>query len=179
MVGDKNWYQIRLLLVLALQWTVSAFIIMIQPFLNQVPTFECLNRDGQAYDCNEEQAIDQGRCYTQYISSNSPQSMVRDLGLYCQDANLRSFGVSMFFIGGSVGSVIFLYLADIIGRYPVLFISYLLGTIFTFLLGTVNTWYFYYICISLNWAGFDPYFALSTVVVNEQGGASSEKLNSV
>lgn len=158
------------MIILGLQWTISAFIIMMQPFLNQEPLFLCLKPDGTTYDCDEKAATSQNRCNSEYLSPNSAPSLVRDLGLYCENETWKSLGGSFFFIGGAVGSILFLYLADRVGRLKILFWSYVLGTIFILILGISDSWGVYYISIALTWAGFDPYFALGTVLVNEEGG---------
>ena len=140
---------------------------MIQPFLNQLPIFICNNSDGSSFECYEYN----GGCDSEILSPNSPNSLVVQFGLYCSSAYLRSLGGTIFFAGGSLGSIILLGLADKIGRKPIMIISYFLGTLGILGLGIfANSYIMYYFFLSLCWFGFDPYFALSTILANESGG---------
>jgi OCT family organic cation transporter-like MFS transporter 4/5 len=175
LVGDKNRYQVILISMLSFTWVLSAFILMIQPFLTQLPIFLCTDENGNVYNCSENN----GGCEAQILSPSSPNSLVVEFGLYCDQAYLRSFGGTIFFAGGSVGCLVLMTFADTYGRKLVLLFTYVIGSVAILLLGILADSYVgYFIFVAICWFGFDPYFALCTIILNEQGGNIMRKYSS-
>ena len=146
---------------------------MIQPFLIQVPTFLCSdpnsNNPNDHYICDERTACEQGRSFM--ISPDSPNNVVTEFALYCERSHLRDLCGTFFFLGGSIGTLLFSRIADSHGRKKALFFSYALGSISLLLMGLsaygIVPFYFY---LASSWAGYDAYFAFSLILVSEIGG---------
>lgn len=49
-------------------------------------------------------------------------------------------------------------------------VTYLISLFFVIVLGFSNQIWIYFIGLVFSWAGLDPFFAICTVVANEQGG---------
>jgi len=160
------------MILLGLQWVLTAFVIMIQPFINELPTFKCKHEDGTIYECNEEKGCSEG-----WVDlDDSPKSLIVKLELYCDRAYLRSLGEALFFAGGSLGFVFFSHAADKYGRKPALMLSYFCGAVCMLALALYSdNVIVYFALLSICWAGYDPFFAFSLIILNEKGGTSSPK----
>jgi len=133
LVGGNNYYQKRSLAIFVTHHIFRSFFVMYYPFLNQPPVFQCKdpNNPGLFYDCTENT----GGCAEQILSTNSPSSLVIDLGLYCEMSYVRALAGFMFFLSQNIGSGYFAYLSDKSGRKTSLFYQYLLGGISLLCLG--------------------------------------------
>jgi hypothetical protein len=156
------------MIFLGLQWFITAFVVMIQPFLNQLPDFICEGTNGEWSTCTEEQATNSG-CHIDW--ANSPESLVISLGLYCDQAYMRTLAQCLFFGGGSLGTLALSRVGDKNGRKPAMVVSYAIGAVSFLILAIYETNpVVYIILLSICWAGYDPYFAFSLIILNENGG---------
>lgn len=155
---------------LGIQWLITSFVLMIQPFLTQVPTFLCKdpNNESITYICTEEEACQQG---SMILADNSPNNIVTEFSLYCEQSGLRDLTGTIFFIGGSIGTLLFSHAADQYGRKRALLISYILGSFSMLLLGLASYGILpFYLFLGSSWAGYDAYFAFSFIILSEAGG---------
>lgn len=170
MAGDFDRYQYKLMICLGIQWLITSFVLMIQPFLMQTPTFLCQDPNGpdQTYVCTENEACKQGKIV---FANNTPDNIVSEFLLVCERASLRDLCGTIFFFGGSIGTLLFSHAADKYGRKKALLFSYALGSISLLLLGlsafNITSFYIY---LGSSWAGYDAYFAFSFILVSEAGG---------
>lgn len=133
-----------------------------------MPQFECPGANGEMVSCTEAQATTTG-CNINW--AETPNSLIVSLGLYCDNANLRTLAQSLFFAGGSIGTLLLSRIGDLKGRKPALVISYAIGSLSILALALYHTnAIVYMILLSLCWAGFDPFFAFSLIILNEKGG---------
>jgi len=169
--GDFDKYQYKLMLFLGIQWLITSFVLMIQPFLMQTPTFLCQdpNNPGQTFICDENEACKQDQIT---FADDIPGSIVTEFSLICERSSLRNLCGTIFFFGGSLGTLLFSHAADKYGRKKALLFAYALGSIALLLLGlsaySIGLFYFF---LGTSWAGYDAYFAFSFVLVSEAGGA--------
>jgi len=146
---------------------------MIQPFLIQVPTFLCEDPDNPSgySPCDEKKACEQGSFM---LSPNFPQNVVTEFALYRDRSHLRDLCGTFFFLGGSLGTLLFSRIADSYGRKKALFFSYTLGSISLLLMGLSAFGIVpFYLYLASSWAGYDAYFAFSLILVSEIGGNMS------
>lgn len=150
--------------------------MMIIPFLNQDPIFECPDTSsptGYSKCSSLKEGCEIGRLIAKELQ---PSSLVIDFELYCDNSSYKTLGNTFFAVGGSIGNVLGPVLANIIGRRPTLYAHWILGTICIFVLGlfTYNV-YLYFFVILLIWGGYDPYATISNIAINEQAGRKSYK----
>jgi len=141
---------------------------MIQPFIIQTPTFLCKSEDDPSLlvTCTEKQSCAQGVI----ISDDFQNNAAKEFGLYCDKASYRDLAGSVFFLGGSIGTLAFSYIADKYGRRQGLFIAFTIGAIAAVFWGLTPNLFFFYVFLGLTWGGFDAYFASCFIIVSEAGG---------
>ena len=141
---------------------------MVQPFYTQIPTFLCHDPadPSKMIECEEKQFCDAGG----EVSSDSPYNLVVEFKLYCDRASMRDLVGSIFFLGGSIGTLVFSHMADTYGRKTALFWSYVFGAIGIAVVGLSPNLTVLLIFLAVSWGGFDAFFAFSFIILNESGG---------
>jgi len=145
---------------------------MIQPFLIQAPTYLCPFEDdpSKMIVCTEKESCAHGVV----ISNDSPRNLVTEFELYCDRASLRDLAGSLFFLGGSIGTLIFSYITDKYGRKKGLLIAYAIGAVAAIFWGLTPNLFFFYVFMVLTWGGFDAYFASCFIMPSESGGKENK-----
>jgi len=153
---------------LSVHWVVISFVLMVQPFLTQVPTFLCKDPldPTKMYECEEAQSCREGVV----VSSDFPYNLAIEFKLYCDRAGLRDLVGSIFFLGGSIGTLVFSHVSDTYGRKTALFMAYVTGTIGIVVCGISPNLTLFLIFLAASWGGYDAYFAFSFIILNESGG---------
>ena len=168
MVGGEGKYQIKTVSILILQHLFRAFWIMYYPFLTQPPVFLCQDPDNPdiTYECTELN----GGCdsFPRRFSENSPDSLVNDLGLYCENAYVRTLASTLFFVGGNIGAGYYSYLSDAKGRKTALKLCYLLGSVsYLFLSTMAHGPLTYMLGVMAVWGNFSSFTTLSITYAAE------------
>ncbi len=146
-----------------------SFFIMYYPFLTQTPVFSCKDPEnpGQYIDCYENN----GGCTDKMLSPNSPNSLVVDLGFYCEKAYVRTVASMLFFAGGNIGAAVVASLSDNRGRKYAMTVSYFFTAVFTILLGAASIGPLTYcLFLMLTWAGSFFYCSISLTYLVEVSG---------
>lgn len=117
-----NLYQLRVFLVFASQWAISAFLLVSAPVIFLPPGFLC---PAGGTHCTE----DNGGCDSDPITldPDSIGSVSNEFGLYCARRALRDFAASSVFIGALIGNLLFSLVS--IKRKPHLIFAWLVGSV--------------------------------------------------
>ena len=94
----KDWYQIRSLAIIGLQYSMIGALMVILPFLEQDPVFKCKNDAGVWEKCDSISDA----CKQDPITPDedaSPPTITLEFKLYCDDAWKKGLlGTSLFVI---------------------------------------------------------------------------------
>lgn len=175
--GDKNWYQIRTTILLALQWTIIAFIVQGQPFLFLPPDFQCKDASGKIYACKEVEACDQSSKPT--VWPGSTNSLIVEFELYCDRRYLKTLEQTLYFVFSNVATLFFSYLSDSKGRKYSILWTYIVGVVPLIFCAFAPNWPVFMVLFTISGLGLTPYTALCFVLLSESAGEKYRQISSI
>ncbi|KAH8292341.1 hypothetical protein KR054_008535 [Drosophila jambulina] len=132
--GDCSRLQVLMLLLFCLINVLSALHYYSQTIISFVPIYWCaddLPANFEPPDTSSCLPLGQNSSRTchsyDYELYMDYQSLTSELDWICGDAWKLTLGQSMFFVGSVVGSMVLGYLADLVGRLPILIVANLIA----------------------------------------------------
>eukprot|EP00331_Platyophrya_macrostoma_P012336 CAMPEP_0176425596 /NCGR_PEP_ID=MMETSP0127-20121128/11474_1 /TAXON_ID=938130 /ORGANISM="Platyophrya macrostoma, Strain WH" /LENGTH=544 /DNA_ID=CAMNT_0017806769 /DNA_START=14 /DNA_END=1648 /DNA_ORIENTATION=+ len=169
LAGDQNKYQIRMFVFFALQWAVIAVVLMGQPFLFKPPAFECeaSSAPGIKFPCEANVDNCKNSSLTITPRADSPDTLVKTFDLYCDRVSYITIVQSCFFVCGSIGIIIFSYLADQIGRFVILCGSFTLTAFMMFIASFMTNYAIFGVLLAICGVGINVYVTLCFIALAE------------
>ncbi|KAH8315085.1 hypothetical protein KR059_007246 [Drosophila kikkawai] len=132
--GDCSRLQLLMLLLFCLVNVLSALHYYSQTIISFVPTYWCADdlpanfESPHTSSCLPLGQNSSSTCHSYgYELYLDYQSLTSELDWICGDAWKLTLGQSMFFVGSVVGSMVLGYLADLVGRLPILIVANLIA----------------------------------------------------
>ncbi|EDW68103.1 organic cation transporter-like protein [Drosophila virilis] len=134
--GDFSRLQVFMLLLFSVINLLSAMHYYSQTIISFVPKYWCadgLDLETEAPDVSSCQPLNTNAtghetCHSyNYETYMGYQSFTSEMNWICGEAWKLTLGQSMFFVGSVVGTLVLGYLADIVGRLPILILANLIA----------------------------------------------------
>ncbi|KRX05820.1 Major facilitator superfamily domain, general substrate transporter [Pseudocohnilembus persalinus] len=167
-VGDKNKYQLIILIIFIFQWMVSVSVLFGPLFFLNEPKFLC--QDGKICEneklaCEENAPLLQDQKITMSISFN----------LYCDRSILRTISSSITFFGSIVGNLLFSFMAERLGRRFMMIFSWGFCTVGVIGINLSINFTMLAIFQFISGCGIIPSNSLNLVILGEQYGNKSRQ----
>ena len=167
--GDttKDWYQIRSLAIISLQYSMIGALMVILPFLEQDPVFKCKNDAGVWEKCDSISDACKQVPITVDEDASAP-TITLEFKLYCDDAWKKGLLGTSLFISATITTLLMGIVANNYGRKIACIISLTSGSLGAIGIGfSVNYW----MALALyGVAGFAyPYLDFCSILLNEMG----------
>ena len=124
----KDWYQIRSLAIIGLQYSMIGALMVILPFLEQDPVFKCKNDAGVWEKCDSISDA----CKQDPITPDedaSPPTITLEFKLYCDDAWKKGLLGTSLFISATITTLLMGIVANNYGRKIACIISLTSGSL--------------------------------------------------
>lgn len=179
--GDEDWYQIRTTVLLAIQWTVIAFILQGQPFLFLSPSFQCKDANGNFYKCNQKDSCNQSDNDWEkaVVWPGSDDTLVVHFNLYCDRGYLQSLCQSVFFLCSNIATLIFSFLSDVKGRKYIILVTYVIGVVPLLVSPFSVNWPMFMAIFTIAGIGLNSYSGLCFVLLSESAGEEYRQATSI
>lgn len=151
----------------ALQWMCLALVLMGQPFLFQNPSFLCKAKESSDPPLPCEDKSPDFEIYDVEPTKDSPNNLTKHFRLYGDRAYLITLVQALFFVFGAFAIVIFSYVSDKIGRFPVIAGSFILGAVTLFLARFAPNYLLFASLLIACGIGMNVYTTLSFVIIAE------------
>jgi len=163
--GTSGYYQYRTIAFFCLKRMVYGFFLMGFPYFFKIPDFEC-SATGEAPWTPCKADADGCKLHIRPVAG-SPQNLVTEFGLYCDDAEVPAYAESLFMFANMVGILFISPIADIVGRKFTLILCICL-VIAGLSLGTLSmNIYVFLVFFSVIGMGFGPYVPTTYLYLNE------------